>query len=147
MSEKNRDLINQLKALNESIDLLTKGTTMLLASERKAFSKASFTDIPKAPGVYTIHNTKLRAIIYIGRTGNLRRRLLGNHKSGNVRGSQFRKALGSCFNLQSEDQITQYILDNCDFQYIVIKGFGEMVRLEHFATAVLAPVLNVKLKQ
>lgn len=119
----------------------------LLSKPKYDFSKASFKDVPKEPGVYAIYDTELKAIIYIGRTGNLRRRLLRNHKSGNVRGSQFRKALGHHFNLRSEDQITRYILDNCNFQYVVIKQFEEMIRLEHFATAILAPVLNVKLRQ
>jgi len=119
----------------------------LLSKPKHGFSKASSADVPRDPGVYAIHDTKLRTIIYIGRTGNLRRRLLGNHRSGNVRGSQFRKALAQYLNVQSEEQITQYILDNCSFQYVVIEEFEEIVRLEHFSTAILAPVLNVRLRQ
>lgn len=90
---------------------------------------------------------KLKEIIYIGRTRNLRRRLLQNHKRGNVEGSQFRKALGINFALKSEAEITRYILENCSFQFMAINDFEEIVRLEHFATAVIGPILNVKLKQ
>ncbi|TRZ49409.1 MAG: hypothetical protein D4S01_08665 [Dehalococcoidia bacterium] len=73
--------------------------------------------------------------------------MLGDHKSGNVRGSQFRKALGRNVDLKSEDEITSYILKNCSFQFLPLEEFEEIVRLEHFALAVLGPILNVRLKQ
>ena len=119
----------------------------LLAKPRYSFSDVSSADIPKEAGVYTIYDKRLEATIYIGRTRNLRRRLLGNHKSGNIRGSQFRKALGQNFALKTEAEITSYILEKCCFQFMMVKEFEEMVRLEHFATAVLAPILNVRLRQ
>jgi len=119
----------------------------LLAEPRYRFSDASFRDIPKQLGVYLIHDKKMNSIIYAGRTKNLRRRLLGDHKRGNVKGSQFRKALGRNFTLKSEDEITSYILKNCSFQFLPLEEFGEIVRLEHFVIAVLGPILNVRLKQ
>lgn len=61
--------------------------------------------------------------------------------------SQFRKALGQNFGSKSETEITNYILENCSFQFMVVENFEEMVRLEHFATAVIAPILSMKLKQ
>ena len=57
------------------------------------FNEASSIHIPKAPDVYTIIDKEDGAVIYVGRTKNLRRRILENHKSGNIKGSQFRKAL------------------------------------------------------
>jgi hypothetical protein len=72
---------------------------------------------------------------------------LGDHKRGNVKGSQFRKVLGRNFSLKSEDEITTYILENCSFQFLSLGEFEEIVRLEHFAIAVLGPILNVRLKQ
>jgi excinuclease UvrABC nuclease subunit len=119
----------------------------LLARPKYGFSDVSSRDVPQELGVYVIYDEKQEKIIYIGRTRNLRRRLLGDHKRGNVEGSQFRKALGQKLALETEDEITNYILENCSFQFRVIKEFEEMVRLEHFATAVLAPVLNVQLRQ
>ncbi len=119
----------------------------LLAKPRHSFSNVPSTDIPKEAGVYAIYDKRLEATIYIGRTRNLRRRLLGNHKSGNIRGSQFRKALGQKIALKTEAEITGYILESCSFQFMVIKEFEEMIRLEHFATAVVAPILNVQLRQ
>jgi hypothetical protein len=78
---------------------------------------------------------------------NLRIRLLQQHRKGNVRGSQFRKALGQKHNLSGETEISSYIRDNCSFQFLSVETFEEMVRLEHFVTAILAPVLNTELKQ
>ena len=89
----------------------------LLAEPRYRFADASSLDVPRAAGVYVIHDKRTGAIIYAGRTKNLKRRLLGDHKRGNVKGSQFRKALGRNFTLNSEDEITSYILKNCSFQF------------------------------
>jgi excinuclease UvrABC nuclease subunit len=119
----------------------------LLTEPRFSFSEASSKDVPEELGVYVIYDKKVKSIIYAGRTKNLRRRLLGDHKRGNVRGSQFRRALQKNFALKSESDITSYILENCSFQFLAIKQFEEIIRLEHFATAILAPILNVKLKQ
>lgn len=119
----------------------------LLARPKHKFSTVSSREIPTNSGIYAIYDKKLDAIIYIGRTQNLRRRLLGDHKRGNVEGSQFRKALGRHLDLKSEGEITVHISANCSFQFIEIGEFEDMVRLEHFATAILAPVFDVKLRQ
>ena len=111
------------------------------------FTEVSSSVVPEKAGVYVIYDKRVKAIIYVGRTKSLRRRLLGNHKRGNIRGSQFRRALKQNFSLKSESEITSYILENCSFQFLAIKEFEEIVRLEHFTTAILAPILNVKLKQ
>jgi len=119
----------------------------LLAEPSYNFAEVSARTVPEEPGVYIIHNKRVKAVIYAGRTKNLRRRLLSNHKRGNVKGSQFRRALKQNFALKSENEITNYILENCSFQFLAIDEFEEMVRLEHFITAVLAPILNIQLKQ
>jgi len=102
---------------------------------------------PERLGVYVIYDKRVEATIYAGRTKNLRRRLLGDHKRGNIEGSQFRRALKRNLALKSESEITSYILQNCSFKFIVIEEFEEMVRLEHFITAIIAPALNIQLKQ
>jgi len=119
----------------------------LLAEPCYSFAEVSSGDVPEKAGVYAIYDKRVKAIIYVGRTKNLRRRLLGDHKRGNIRGSQFRSALKQNFSLKSESEITSYILENRSFQFMVINEFDEMVRLEHFTTAILAPILNIKLKQ
>jgi len=119
----------------------------LMAEPIYDFAEASSKDVPEEPGVYVIYDKRVKAIIYAGRTKNLRRRLLSNHKRGNIEGSQFRRSLKQNFALKSETGITSYILENCSFQFKAINEFEEMVRLEHFITAILDPILNIKLKQ
>lgn len=119
----------------------------LLEKPKLSFSEASSEDVLREPGVYVIYDERLEKIIYVGRTRNLRRRLLGNHRRGNIKGSQFRKALGNNFALKPEAEITEYILKNCSFRFMVVSSSEERIRLEHFSTAVLAPLLNVRLKQ
>ena len=131
------------RAISHYLEMLKK----LLAGPSHRFSDATSRDVPKKQGVYVISDKRIGAIIYAGRTGDLRRRLLGDHKRGNVKGSQFRKALGRNFTLRSEDEITSYILRNCSFQFMTLEEFEEIIRLEHFVIAVLGPILNVRLKQ
>lgn len=119
----------------------------LLAEPSYNFAEVSSRRVPKEPGVCVIYDKGEKAIIYAGRTKNLRRRLLRDHKRGNIKGSQFRRALKQNFTLKSESEITSYILENCSFQFMIIEEFEEMVRLEHFIAAFIAPVLNIKLKQ
>jgi len=119
----------------------------LLSSNEYNFREASSMHVPEKPGVYVIVDKENGDIIYIGRTKNLRRRILGNHKSGNIRGSQFRKALMRIYNLKDEQEISNYIQQKCAFKFKIIENQSERIRLEHFATAVIAPKLNIQLKQ
>jgi len=50
------------------------------------------------------------------------------------------------YNLTSEAQINNYV-DQCTFKFKEIEDPEERIRLEHFAIAVLAPTLNMKIKQ
>jgi excinuclease UvrABC nuclease subunit len=118
----------------------------LLASPSFSFRIATSDRVPDKAGVYVIYNEH-DEIIYDGRTNNLRRRLLDNHKSGNVIVSQFRRALMQNYGLKDEGEISNYIRQKCTFKFKNIEDSVERVRLEHFATAILAPTLNMKLKQ
>jgi len=111
------------------------------------FSEATPEQVPAVSGVYVIYDNSSNQMIYAGRSKNLRVRLLQQHKSGNIKGSQFRKALGQKRNLDGESKISDYIKDNCSFKLLEVESFDEAVRLEHFITAIMAPLLNTALKQ
>src|SRR4030042_825827 len=111
------------------------------------FAEATSKQVPEASGVYVIYDSSSNQMIYAGRSKNLRIRLLQQHTSGNIRDSQFRKAIGQKNNLDSEAKISAYIKDNCSFKLLEVESFEEMVRLEHFITATMAPHLNTELKQ
>ena len=72
---------------------------------------------------------------------------LNYHKKGNIKSSQFRKALGQKHNLNNEAQISDYIITNCSFKLLEVQSPKETIRLEHFITAIMAPILNTALKQ
>jgi excinuclease UvrABC nuclease subunit len=117
----------------------------LLARKSLNFKNAVSRDVPAKPGVYVIFDEHDK-IIYVGKTRNLLRRLLRDHKRGNVKGSQFRRALMQNYSLTSEAQINSYV-DQCTFKFKEIEDPEERIRLEHFAIAILAPTLNMKIKQ
>ncbi len=119
----------------------------LLSQPNHSFDEVSSTDVPRTLGVYVIYDKRIGKIIYAGRSKDLRRRLLGDHKRGNIDGSQFRKAFGRTLKTTDEKEISESIRQNCTFRYISIEKFEDAVRFEHFITAILAPVFNIKIRQ
>lgn len=147
LSKKPQLNASDVTQLEDTIALYSEKLKQVLSKPVYQFSTATSGTVPTEPGVYIIHDDSTKQIIYAGRSKNLRRRLLQQHKHGNITGSQFRKALGQKHNLDSEVEISDYIRDNCNFQFLPVENFEEIVRLEHFATAILAPILNTELKQ
>jgi excinuclease UvrABC nuclease subunit len=134
-----------VKHLLENVALEYVGKVKeLLNSKSLSFKNVASSEVPDRPGVYAIFDERGR-VIYVGRTRNLRRRLLRDHRRGNVRGSQFRKALMQNYGLTDEEQINSHV-DQFTFKFKEVDDPEERIRLEHFATAVLAPKLNMKLK-
>jgi len=134
-----------VKHLLENVALEYVGKVKeLLNSKSLSFKNVASSEVPDRPGVYAIFDERCR-VIYVGRTRNLRRRLLRDHRRGNVRGSQFRKALMQNYGLTDEEQINSHV-DQFTFKFKEVDNPEERIRLEHFATAVLAPKLNMKLK-
>lgn len=95
-------------------------------------------NVPKNFGIYIIFDKK-GIPIYVGRTSDLNRRLFGNHRSGDVMGSAFRKALSKKLSINDEKKLRKYIEDNCSFKYLLLKNPNG---LEHFLISVLSPELN-----
>lgn len=104
----------------------------LLAQPSFGFSGEPAIEVPAASGVYHIQDKVKKQIIYAGRTKNLKRRLLGDHKRGNIEGSQFRKAFGQRLGTEVEKEISEYIKKNCSYQFLLVPSFPESVRPEHF---------------
>lgn len=121
--------------------------TKLLEETNNSFDNVIPSGLSKKLGVYIICDKTTKEVIYAGRSKNLRRRLLGDHRRGNIDGSQFRKALGRSIGTANEEEISEYIRKNCTYQFLKLDNFEEAVRLEHFITAIIGPVLNTKLRQ
>nr|MDO8097741.1 hypothetical protein [Candidatus Njordarchaeota archaeon] len=103
--------------------------------------------MPKEPDVNVITDNKSGELMYVSRTMNLRRRLFDNHHRGGIKNSQSRKKLSQHYDLEeNEDKINICVDDNCAFQFIKKPKIGDRIVLEHFAVAVLRPILNLLLK-
>jgi excinuclease UvrABC nuclease subunit len=95
-------------------------------------------DIPSVSGVYVIFD-KAGVLLYVGQSSRLRGRLIDDHLQNDKIGSAFRRNLSECYHLNTEKEITQYILDNCFFKYMEL---DKPKFLEHFAISLLKPKLN-----
>jgi excinuclease UvrABC nuclease subunit len=126
--------------VNCRLDYLRTRLNQLLESDVMNFSDSN---IEEKSGVYAIYEND--AVIYVGKSGNLRNRLRKNHLSGNVNGSHFRKMIKfKRFNPSCrETDITQYIR-KLKFKILCEKN---PMLLEHYAIAALDPELNRGLKK
>jgi len=133
-----------VEELESRANVLMELLRQLLHGEIYEFSSAKSSDVPEEPGVYLIREKKDGGltVVYVGRTRNLRRRILTNHRSGNRRASIFRRKLSKHRYLKNEKEISEYIRAKCYFQFLVLKEEGERNSLEHFAISLLNPELN-----
>ncbi|MHB8568491.1 MAG: hypothetical protein ACYC7D_15810 [Nitrososphaerales archaeon] len=125
--------------------------TSLTDSPKYSFEKVRSSDIPSKAGDYLISDTKYSTAVYIGQPKNLNARLLRQHKLGNIIGSNFRRTVALHYlgdgskesTPELERKITDYIIRNFSFQFVLIHDYVDRIKFEHFATAVLSPVLNL----
>jgi len=144
--------VSSMRVLNQEIEknmaLYRDRLQHLLDSPIHEFSRSDRKEIPDVPGVYIVYDKTKRQILYVGESGDLRRRLFGDHRAGNRRGSAFRRALSRWKKMEDEKEIKEYIVQNCSFQILPVPDKLRRKRFEHFAIAVLSPTLNdvVRLK-
>lgn len=110
----------------------------LLSSKSHFFNSTKRKEIPDSIGIYVIFD-KNSDLLYVGQSKNLARRLWDDHLHNDKIGSAFRRNLSECFRLNSEREITQYIVENCSFKYTVL---DKPKFLEYFAISILTPKLN-----
>jgi hypothetical protein len=124
--------------LEKRADALMRSLSRLLGSWPSSFADA---EVPERPGIYVIFDGSGQPC-YVGQSGNLRRRLLIDHRKGNGKANVFRRKLAHLKRLDSEPAITSYIVENCSLRFLEVDSEWERLEIEHFATAILAPVLN-----
>jgi excinuclease UvrABC nuclease subunit len=125
-------------ALEERAASLMASLCHLLRSASLSFANA---EIPERPGIYVNYDGS-RQPYYVGQSRNLRRRLLIDHRRGNGKANIFRRKLAHLKCVESEPAVTLYILEKCSIRFLELESEGERLKLEHFATAILSPVLN-----
>ena len=130
------------KDLRAIIDTYIRQLETLLKSKHYSFKTTDKKTIPKGNGIYGIFRRR-SGLIYIGISKNIRRRIFGDHLTGDVKGSAFRKNLSQDRKRKSKRTtpraITDYIAKNCTFRFMKLNN---PKYLEHFAISVLKPKLN-----
>ena len=130
--------------MDDRIDAFKEKLQQLIESESVGLGENLEEKIPAGPGVYRLleRGRSWDQSLYVGKSLNLRRRLIKDHVHGNQRRSSVRDELldrGIC---QSEEQVTQYLTQDCAVQFIEIMDPHERARLAHFGLAVLQPMVE-----
>ena len=125
-----KDLNIIVTVYSQQVETLLKSNLYPFKTDRKTVSNKR--------GIYAIfeHDSYL---IYIGISGNIRRRIFGDHLTGDIKASSFRNNLSQHYKLKPEKAITNYIAKNCTFRFMELK---KPKYLEYFAISVLKPKLN-----
>ena len=132
---------------SNSFDVLIKGYSDLLENllnkEYLPFDNENLQlKLPKQGGVYCISNKTDNTIIYIGQSKNLQKRIYKNHLMGHQRNSTLRRKIVKKEKFSSEDQVRNYLHEQCMVQFIEIEDKLERNFFEHFAIAMLRPKYN-----
>ena len=126
------------KIFKQRIEHYFDQLNLLLRAPLIPFNLLEGTVIPHESGLYAIYGEESN-LLYIGISSDLRRRLLGDHRGGDRQASSFRRNLSQHLDLDSEEKISEYIVQRCSFKYLVMEA---PKNLEHFAISVLVPPLN-----
>jgi hypothetical protein len=79
--------------------------------------------------------------VYVGKSGNLRRRIYGNHFMGNRGASILKRKLIRDGLYPDENAVKEYLSDRCLVQSLVVDDY-DRAYFEHFAVAILRPRYN-----
>ncbi len=90
-------------------------------------------DIPDTGGIYAILNLR-GDVIYIGKAGNLRRRICRNHLSKSLNGndSAFRRILHNTREMKYGPDMRAWIISNCQFVCLKVEGADARGMIESF---------------
>ena len=130
--------------MNERIVRYNQLLEQLLSVRPLSFNGLPRNELPTEGGIYRIslvEPTKDETA-YIGKTGNLKERLYTNHLMGNLIASNLKKKLvkaGDCLNATEAKLL---LTGHYQIQYIQLTDARERTFFEHFAVAVLQPLLN-----
>ncbi len=119
-------------------ELIAKYRTFLdglLAAPRLVFNSHLRGTVPDKSGVYRIAESHAdwRSSVYVGKTGNLRRRLCDEHLTGNRRSSTLKRKLIHSGTFKDEAAVKQFLMERCVVQYLEVADESERILSEHFA--------------
>ena len=146
------DLLLAIHTLDWSVETLLEKLTELSKKPAQSFRTAERNHVPEQNGVYVIFEAD--RCIYVGRSRNLRRRLLGDHRVGG--NSQFRYDVGLYrglvpthepkdayrTNQEYKEDITGYVWSRCSFVFSAIEPSQRTSEFENIARWALQPEFN-----
>jgi excinuclease UvrABC nuclease subunit len=129
---------------NERILIFSSLLQELVDAPVIAFINLKSSTLPTKPGVYRIFETndELPTTIYVGESENLSNRIYGNHLMGNTEASTLKRKLVKSGKYTNSEAVRAYLRQECSLQYVVLLNHKEKILFEHFAIAMLEPLLN-----
>lgn len=107
------------------------------------FNLTLSTNLPRKPGVYRIFEKEdPEKAIYIGKSKNLKSRIVGDHYRGDRIASTLKRKLIRDMGLSDEKDVMDYLSNKCSVQFIITEDKQIQTGFEHFAVAVLTPKWN-----
>ncbi len=90
--------------------------------EKKPIPGNLLIDVPRLQGVYFVYEKKGK-VIYIGKSRNLKTRLLGEHVSGDNdhSTSNFRRKLSKKYDMLPGQAMKEWIVINCAFAWVEVE--------------------------
>lgn len=116
----------------------------LISCEKIRFDSDLHSALPKDAGVYRIirANDETRTTLYVGTSKNLQDRLYSNLLMGDVTAHTLRNKLIKSKMCSNEEDIKNYLRNNCLIQFEIIPNKKERHYFEHFAISILKPQFN-----
>lgn len=131
------DVTKKMKFIKSLVKLLS-------AQDPIYFKDLKPSDMPNnTAGVYIIFDKGADAVLYVGRTKNLRTRLYRNHLNGRIESARLKHYLmkdESRDKIKTEDDAREFLINNCCFKYITEDDTIERGKLE----GLLSFVFDVK---
>ena len=134
----------QLKPMDTLIAQYRASLDKLLAAPKLPFNTALRQALPNNGGVYQIIQVEdgRQLAFYVGKTGNLRARIIGSHLRGNSEASTLRRKMIRSGDFADEISVTKFLMENCLIQFLEIEDKKERAWFEHFTIAMLKPKYN-----
>lgn len=112
----------------------------LLSKPINFFNDDLKNNIPKTSGIYRIFdkNSINHETIYLGKSKDLKRRVVNNHFKGSSKNSTLRRKLSLTL---SSEEITLFLNQKCNVQFIEIEE-NNLSYFEHYFIAMLCPKHN-----
>jgi hypothetical protein len=124
---------------------LTRWLDDLLSGDPIRFESLAASSLPPEGGVYFISDLSQRneIVVYVGLTGNLRKRVYTQQLQGHKESSQIKVAIIQHGRARDHAQAKEYLRRRCAVRFDAIPDYREREMREGFAKGVLKPEFSL----